>query len=289
VRAEGEILPARRRWLLPAVALASALAAVAAYLAPLHGHRAIAVPLTAARSPTVAASPSDSIAASAPPQVSAPAPGAVPGAPLVVRYGFEDSVPEASAAYEVRAAAGGAVRTEKHGGGLAVRFPPPCAHYGDPACPRVVLETSFATNPGTAPLRFGAAVRLAANETSDGENVLQKGFSHGHSQFKLQIDGVGGQPSCVLVGTTSQQIHVVTAGVSVADGQWHTIECARAGASLAVLVDGAVAGRANVPVELSIVNDDPLRIGGKGTSANNDQFHGALDDIFVSIGCGVSC
>jgi hypothetical protein len=37
------------------------------------------------------------------------------------------------------------------------------------------------------------------------------------------------------------------------------------------------------------VNDDPLRIGGKGTSANNDQFHGALDDIFVSIGCGVSC
>jgi hypothetical protein len=286
----GEILPARRRWLLPAIALASVLAAVAAYVAPLHGHQAIAVPLTATRSPSVAASPSVSMSAPASASPSVSPSGPVPGAaPLLVRYGFEDSVREASAAYEVLAAAGGAVRTESHDGGLAVRFPPPCPHYGDPACPRVVLETSFAANPGTAPLRFGAAVRLAANETSDGENVLQKGFSHGHSQFKLQIDGAGGQPSCVLVGTTSQQIHVVTAGTSVANGQWHTVECVRAGASLAVFVDGAVAGRANVPVELSIVNDDPLRIGGKGTSANNDQFHGALDDIFVSIGCGVSC
>jgi hypothetical protein len=148
----------------------------------------------------------------------------------------------------------------------------------------VILETSFAANPGTAPLRFGAAVRLFANETSDGENVLQKGFSHGHSQFKMQIDGAGGQPSCVLVGTASAQIHVVTAGVSVADGQWHTIECVRAGASLTAVVDGAVAGRADVPVELSIVNSDPLRLGGKGISANNDQFHGAMDDVFVSIG-----
>src|SRR3954467_1592929 len=137
VRAEGEILPARRRWLLPAMARASALAAVAAYLAPLHGHQAIALPLTAARSPSVAASPSGSAAAS-PTRPSVPPPGAPPRAPLLVRYGFDDSGPEARAPYEVRAAAGGAVRSEAHGGGLAVRFPPPCAHYGDPSCPRVV-------------------------------------------------------------------------------------------------------------------------------------------------------
>jgi hypothetical protein len=212
------------------------------------------------------------------------------GGPVAVRYGFEDgAVVEGVLAVRLHAAAGGAVRTESRGGGLAVRFPPPCRQYGDPACPRAILETSFAANPGTGPLRFGATVRLAANETSEGENVLQKGFSHGHSQFKLQVDGAGGQPSCVLVGTSSRRIFVVTAGMSVADGQWHAIECARTGSSLTVLVDSVVAGRTNVPIELSIVNNDPLRIGGKGTSANNDQFHGALDDVFVSLGCGDSC
>jgi hypothetical protein len=205
---------------------------------------------------------------------------------VVVRYGFEG---EGHRPLRVQSAAGGAVQTEPHGGGLAVRFPPPCPVYRDRTCPRVILETTFATNPGAAPLRFGAAVRLAANETGDGENVLQKGFAHGHSQFKLQIDGAGGQPSCVLVGTSSPRIHVVTAGVSVADGQWHTVECAREGPALTVFVDSGVAGRANVPAELSIVNNDLLRIGGKGTSTNNDQFHGALDDVFVSIGCGVPC
>jgi hypothetical protein len=31
------------------------------------------------------------------------------------------------------------------------------------------------------------------------------------------------------------------------------------------------------------VNTDPLCIGGKGTSANNDQFAGVIDDVYVSI------
>jgi hypothetical protein len=93
----------------------------------------------------------------------------------------------------------------------------------------------------------------------------------------------------VLVGTASRQIHVATASVSVSDGQWHTVECSRAGSSLTVTVDGALAGQTKVPASLSIVNNNPLRIGGKGISANNDQFHGVLDDVFVSIGCGVSC
>jgi hypothetical protein len=212
-------------------------------------------------------------------------PGGASGS-VAVRYRFEG---ESHAEMRVRAAAGGALATELRGGGRAVRFPPPCPKYGDPTCPRAILETSFRANPGTGPFRYGASVRLASDETSVGENVLQKGFSHGHSQFKLQVDGAGGQPSCVLVGAPSHRIFVASADVSVANGQWHAVECERAGSSLTVLVDGVVSGRINVPTELSIVNSDPLRIGGKGTSANNDQFHGSLDDVFVSIGCGVSC
>jgi hypothetical protein len=282
-------------WFLPAVVLASVLAGSAAYLAPPGQREAAAMPLVL--SPSSPASAGFDVSPSSAPSGPVSAHGVAPGAappplsadPVMVRYGFEDLEAAGGRSLRVHAAAGGAVDTESHGGGLAVRFPPPCAEYRDRTCPRVILETPFATNPGSRPLRYGATVRLAPSETSDGENVLQKGFSHGHSQFKLQIDGAGGQPSCVLVGTASRQIHAAIASVSVSDGQWHTIECSRSGSALTITVDGAVAGQAKVPAALSIVNNDPLRIGGKGISANNDQFHGALDDVFVSIGCGGSC
>jgi hypothetical protein len=296
-RRAGGVLPAARRlWIISAVVLASVLAGSVAYLVPPGQREAAAMPLSRSdlASPGSDSSPPQLVpvppgAASAPGVTSDADPPPLSADPIVVRYGFEGLEAAGGQSLRVHSAGGGAVDTESHGGGLAVRFPPPCAEYGDRTCPRVILETPFATNPGPRPLRYGATVRLAPSETSDGENVLQKGFSHGHSQFKLQVDGAGGQPSCVLVGTASRQIHAAIASVSVSDGQWHTIECSRTGSSLTITVDGAVAGQAKVPASLSIVNNDPLRIGGKGISANNDQFHGALDDVFVSIGCGASC
>jgi hypothetical protein len=88
----------------------------------------------------------------------------------------------------------------------------------------------------------------------------------------------------VLVGTASDQIHVLTATTSVADDQWHAVECERSGASVTIRVDGADAGTMTIPAGLSVNNSEPLRIGGKGTSPNNDQFHGAVDDVFVVVG-----
>jgi hypothetical protein len=35
---------------------------------------------------------------------------------------------------------------------------------------------------------------------------------------------------------------------------------------------------------LSVSNNRPLSIGGKGVYANNDQFSGAVDDVWVRIG-----
>ncbi len=209
--------------------------------------------------------------------VSAAAPAATE-----VRYTFEgESLGENLA---VSAIAGGEVRPEPRSSGQAVRFPPRCRIYGGLNCPRVVLESREVPNPGTAPVRFGAAVLMEPDDTDPGENVLQKGFSRGHGQFKLQVDGVAGQPSCVLVGTGSSRIFMVTARGSVADGWWHQIECVRTGSDFSILIDGAISGRIRVPAALSIVNGDPLRIGGKGLSPNNDQFHGAIDDVFVVIG-----
>jgi hypothetical protein len=127
-------------------------------------------------------------------------------------------------------------------------------------------------------------VLLGRSETSDGENILQKGYSTGGGQYKLQVDGVAGRPSCTMVDQTAPAIYVAKSNVSIADGGWHAVECRRVGTSLAVLVDGVVQGGADLPAGLSVVNTTPLSLGGKGLTENNDQFHGALDDVWISIG-----
>jgi hypothetical protein len=178
---------------------------------------------------------------------------------------------------------GGAFATAGHGDGSALVFPLPCH---DEPCPRIALRAPTATglDPGTRPIRWGASVRLAGDQTTKGENVVQKGYSARGSQYKLQIDGLAGDPSCVLVDDKQPQIHVAKSGMSVADGRWHTLECRRSGTTLVVLVDGEQAGSASVPAGLSVRNHIPLSVGGKGSFSNNDQFQGALDDVWVAIG-----
>ena len=177
---------------------------------------------------------------------------------------------------------GGSFTTVAHDGGGAIAFPPPC--HAEP-CPRIALRAATADdlNPGRRPFRYGAAVRLAADETTKGENVLQKGYSARRSQYKLQIDGAAGDPTCVLVDDVRPQINVARSDVSVADGHWHTLECRRSGPRLVILVDGVQRGSATVPADLTIHNQIPLSVGGKGSYTDNDQFQGVLDDVWVRI------
>jgi hypothetical protein len=51
-----------------------------------------------------------------------------------------------------------------------------------------------------------------------------------------------------------------------------------------LFVDGQLRAAVTVPATLSIVNADPLRLGGKGIGPGNDQFHGELDDVYVTVG-----
>lgn len=179
---------------------------------------------------------------------------------------------------------GATLRTMPRGTGRAVVFPAVCT--AATGCPKMVLQTADAAdlNPGASPVRYGASVLLAADQTTGGQNVLQKGYSGGGGQYKLQIDSLAGRPSCVLVDRNVTTIHLAKSAVAIADGNWHRVECHRSGGTLTVLVDGSVTGTVAVPAELSVVNSAPLVIGGKGISNANDQFHGALDDVSVSIG-----
>jgi hypothetical protein len=178
---------------------------------------------------------------------------------------------------------GAVAKRVTHGDGGAVQFPQRCDQQ---PCPRMVLRAAGTAvlNPGSRLLYYGASVLLGAGETSEGENILQKGYSAEGSQYKLQIDGHAGRPSCVLVGDVDHRIHLATATISVADGAWHRLECRREQATLTILIDGIARGSTSLPPALSITNDRPLSLGGKSAYGDNDQFHGLLDDVWIAIG-----
>ncbi len=187
----------------------------------------------------------------------------------------------------VLAANGGALTTVAHGGNYAIGFPARCANPGAATCERAILQTSGnldKLNPGQQRIRFGADIRMSGAQTSDGENVVQKGYSTGGSEYKLQVDGDAGRPSCAVVGTASARIFLARSSVSIDDGGWHTVSCDLHAGVLSITVDGTVRGTVAVPVTTTISNEDGLRIGGKGKSANNDQFSGELDNVWVTVG-----
>nr|WP_296071120.1 laminin G domain-containing protein [uncultured Actinoplanes sp.] len=178
---------------------------------------------------------------------------------------------------------GGAIKMTPHGTGQALTFPPKCTGA---TCPRLVLQAADTPdlNPGAKPLRYGAGVLLSPAETASGENVLQKGYSTGGGQYKLQVDGVSGKPSCGMSDVKDPAIHVVRSRTSIADGTWHTVECRRTGPTLAIAVDDQVQASTAIPQTLSVDTPQPFSIGGKGTGENNDQFHGSVDDVWIHIG-----
>lgn len=182
----------------------------------------------------------------------------------------------------------GRVRAIRRDVGLAAAYPGPCAVKPASACPRAILESDRAgwLNPRSRDVRWGALVLLRREQTSDGENVVQKGRSTAGTQFKLQVDHIAGLPSCVVAGPVLgvNRIFIAKYDKSVADGSWHSLDCRRAAGTLTLLVDGVVVRRVVVPAELSIANDEPLRLGGKGINPDNDQFHGRLDNVYVTIG-----
>ncbi|GLW28314.1 LamG-like jellyroll fold domain-containing protein [Actinoplanes regularis] len=175
---------------------------------------------------------------------------------------------------------GGVPELVPHGNGYALRFPPKCTGV---KCPRVVLQGGNTPdlNPGTRPIRYGAGVLLSPTQTDSGENILQKGYSTGGGQYKLQVDGDSGRPSC---GFGDDVVYLAHSRVSIADGNWHSLECRRLGPTLSILVDGVLQGAVAVPLTLGVDTVEPLTVGAKGAGTNNDQFHGTLDDVWVYIG-----
>jgi hypothetical protein len=256
---------------------------------------AVAAALTVAGTASAAQAqpPSDS---TAPASTTGQDPGttataATAGPHTVARYTFDarrsdGTFPDMSGSGHSLRAAGthdATTRMTPRASGSALVFPGTC---GGSSCPHLVLQATSAPDlsPGSADLRFGADVMLARSQTTAGQNVVQKGYSSSGGQYKLQIDGTAGRPSCVMVDDGAVTIHIAMSGVTVADGRWHRVECRRSGSQLSVVVDGVTRRTVTIPAALSVDNTLPLSIGGKGPGGNNDQFHGALDDVWITVG-----
>ena len=185
----------------------------------------------------------------------------------------------------VQSANGGVVVPVTGYEGQGVQFPALCTGTG---CPHANLSAPDAAdlNPGTALFTFGARVRLTlADLTADhGSNIVQKGLSS-TPQWKLQLDdAVTGKPSCVVRTTDGTQAIIVKASVGVADGTWHKVSCQRTSTTLTILVDNIARGSALLPATYDISPvGQPVGIGAKGTGSNNDQFHGAIDDVYFNL------
>ena len=82
---------------------------------------------------------------------------------------------------------------------------------------------------------------------------------------------------------SAETVYLVRSRTSIADGQWHTLECDRNGTSLSITVDGQVQSTTEIPAQLSVATTQPFSIGGKGTGSDNDQFHGSIDDTWIKI------
>lgn len=166
----------------------------------------------------------------------------------------------------------------------SARYPAPCSAS---TCPKAVIEVPDAPglDPYNAAFEWGARVLLNPDSTSPGENLLQKGlFSSTAAQWKLQVDGLAGTPSCLVSGYRAdggfERVLVETTR-SIADGSWHSVVCRRTTTEVVLLIDGTARGRSAMTV-VKLASSAPVTVGAKSVDGqNNDQFFGTLDEVFV--------
>jgi hypothetical protein len=245
------------------------------------------------------AQPSQAVAGSEDPSPSPATPSSPPPAPsLRLLLDFEqsetlsdgDAVDDTSGLGQrgtVRSSNGGELTSAPGSiASRAVQYPAPC---GEPPCPKALVEVpdSPLLVAKDMPLTFSAVILMEPGQTTRGSNILQQGlWDAPDGQWKLQVDGLEGKPSCTISGFRGQEYlrEIVTSTVSVADGLWHTVECQRGDGMIRILVDGVVRKQKPMPA-VALRGMAPVLVGAKDyTVEDNDQFHGRIDEVRVEIG-----
>ena len=136
-------------------------------------------------------------------------------------------------------------------------------------------------NPGQLTFYFAARVRLTRG--AGNWNIMQKGYFGDRGQYKVSLvsDARGLSISCRIKGDAGALLAVSRPGVIALNGPFTYVGCKRIGATVLVLVNGSVVGRATGPTGYIGVQQ-PVLVGSKGTwLASADQFLGQIDRAFV--------
>jgi len=110
---------------------------------------------------------------------------------------------------------------------------------------------------------------------------MQKGLiNQPGGRWKLEL--IGSRPQCTVTGRNGTVI--VRADRRVDNATWHNLLCRRQDGTISISVDGKVEASRTAPTG-GLNNRAPVRIGSKsvGRAGGNDQFHGAIDSIFLKI------
>lgn len=180
----------------------------------------------------------------------------------------------------VKVTGGGHLTREPGIAGRGAGYPGRC-----PKCGRALIEISDSKglDPRRRPFRFGTAVKVTDRQAKAGKdpNLVQKGLlSQPGGQWKLEL--IGARPRCVIVGSRGG-VNII-ASAPIDDAKWHQLECRRKGQTVTLWIDGVLRGTTVGKIG-RIVNNAPVRIGGKavGSASDNDQYHGDLDSVFLRV------
>ena len=210
-----------------------------------------------------------------------------PGTHLLLTFDNREPLKRGTVVRDASGHHHGGVVLARHGGGLrpvsgwfkrAAAFPRLC----ESGCGRAIVQVADGRglDPRRHPFVFGAAVKATRHQARLGGNIVQKGFfKQAGGQYKLQLD-TGGIPSCVVFGGRGRVIANGTR--TVADGRWHRLTCTRRPGWVTLRVDRKVAAVVRGATGF-IGNAVPVRVGGKKTGPGNDQFHGAVDSVFLRL------
>lgn len=151
----------------------------------------------------------------------------------------------------------------------------------------VTVPDSSNLDPGAGDFSFTVSAQFTVVPAKGADyDLFRKGLNTDDGgDYKLEIlpgaQGTIAQAHCEFAGsiTTSG----ITAGPNLADGQWHTITCAKTAQSISVKIDGQTFSKLAVVGAMS--NGAPLTLGAKLKGKKvKDAYVGALDEASFIVG-----
>ena len=171
---------------------------------------------------------------------------------------------------------------------MGVPSPSGTAYRFNGTSSKVVVPSSPSLNPGGADFSYTVVVRFtqAPPTASDTYDLMRKGISAASGgEYKLEIANVKGvaRARCLAKDSAGHLARETLKTPTLADGQWHTITCARHGATWRTTVDSFTSSDS---VTLgTISNTKTLTLGTKlGGKTGGDWFQGDMDEARLDIG-----